>query len=68
MAELLLGVNIDHVATVRNAREPNIRIRYMLHFLLNKLVQMGSRFICAKIAAILLIVMFSYFARLYKPE
>lgn len=55
MAELLLGVNIDHIATVRNAREHSILILYKPHLLQNKQELMVLLCICEKIAAILLI-------------
>ncbi|CAA2930448.1 Pyridoxine 5'-phosphate synthase [Arsenophonus endosymbiont of Bemisia tabaci Q2] len=68
MSKLLLGVNIDHVATVRNARRTQYPDPLHAAFLAEQAVgQMGSLFICVKIAVILLIATLSYFARRYKP-
>jgi hypothetical protein len=52
MAELLLGVNIDHIATLRNARGTAYPIRFRRHLSLNRLAPTALPFICVKTVAI----------------
>lgn len=67
MAELLLGVNIDHVATLRNARGTAYLIPFRLRLLQNKRVLMASPFTCAKTAATSPIAMCACCVRLFRP-
>lgn len=57
MADLLLGVNIDHIATLRNARGTFIPIRFRLLLLLSKRALTALLYIYVKIAVILRIAM-----------
>ncbi len=63
MAELLLGVNIDHIATLRNARGTDYRIRYRRRLLLNRQARTALPYTCAKIVATLPIAMCAFCVR-----
>ncbi len=51
MAELLLGVNIDHIATLRNARGTAYPDPVQAAFIAEQLAAPMAPFICAKTAA-----------------
>lgn len=51
MAELLLGVNIDHIATLRNARGTAYPIRFRRRLSLSRLAPTALPFTCVKIVA-----------------
>ncbi|MEJ1268071.1 pyridoxine 5'-phosphate synthase [Pantoea ananatis] len=53
MAELLLGVNIDHIATVRNARGTHYPDPVQAAFIAEQAVQTALPCTCAKIVATL---------------
>lgn len=63
MAELLLGVNIDHIATLRNARGTAYPDPVGLHSLLSRQVLMASPSIYAKIAVTLPTAMSAFCVR-----
>lgn len=52
MAELLLGVNIDHVATVRNARGTHYPDPVQAAYVSEQAGPMASLSICVRIAVI----------------
>lgn len=52
MSELLLGVNIDHIATLRNARGTAYPIRFRQRLSLNRRAQTVLPYICVKTVAI----------------
>lgn len=52
MADLLLGVNIDHIATLRNARGTNYPDPVQAAFIAEQAGPMASPFTCVKIAVI----------------
>ena len=52
MSEVLLGVNIDHIATVRNARGTNYPDPFRRHLSQSRRGRKVSLCICAKTAVI----------------
>lgn len=63
MAELLLGVNIDHIATLRNARGTDYPDPVQAALLLNRQARTALPYICAKIVATLPIAMCAFCVR-----
>lgn len=63
MAELLLGVNIDHIATLRNARGTAYPDPVQAAFIAEQAGPMASPSIYVKIAAILPTAMSAFCAR-----
>lgn len=68
MAELLLGVNIDHVATVRNARGTHYPDPVQAAFISEQAGPMALLSICGKTAVILPIVTCAFCVRPFRPE
>ena len=67
MAELLLGVNIDHIATLRNARGTAYPDPFRQRSLPSRPAPTASPCICAKTVAILPIAMCVSCARRCTP-
>ena len=67
MAELLLGVNIDHIATLRNARGTAYPIRFRRRSSLSRLAPMALPFTCVKTAVILPTAMCAFCVRRWTP-
>ncbi len=67
MAELLLGVNIDHIATLRNARGTAYPDPVQAAFIAEQVAPTALPCICAKTVAILPIAMCVSCARRCTP-